>query len=107
MSSGMTADELCRFRQIAEGARWTFAASVPEHPHEYSIRGRDLPEDDFIWAVELINRVGYVERFWGQPWRYVRLDGYRFWPTKNQRPDWLMLNRAVDDRGDYPATERI
>ncbi len=102
----ITAAERQRLRKILADANWTFAKSVPEHPHAYAIRGRDLPEAAFEWAVSLILRVGYVERFWNQPWHYVRLDGYRFWPTKNQRPDWLMLNRAVDDRGDYPPTER-
>lgn len=105
--AAMTAAEQRRFRQIAAAARWTFAKTVPHVPHWYAVKGRDLPEADLEWAVALILRDGYVERFWNQPWHYVRLDGWRYWPTRNQRPSWFMLNRARDDRPDFPPlTER-
>src|SRR5213083_1939342 len=86
----ITAAELKRFRAFNEGARWTFAKSVPDVPHEYVIRDQ-MDEADFWWIVDLIARLGYVERFWNRDWHYIRVDGWRFWITHNRRPTPFMV----------------
>src|SRR3954451_13374346 len=48
-------------------ARWTYATSLAEHPHEYLARARLTPElqAGFDAFVALIERDGYTGRFWG------------------------------------------
>jgi len=51
-----TADELDRARGLIATCRWTYARTVPEHPHEYALRAWLRPEDQavFDWFAALI-----------------------------------------------------
>ncbi len=99
----MTRDEARAFIARVE---WTYAKSLPAHPHEYLARAKLAPElqDAFDQFVALIESDGYTGRFWQQTWRYIDLDGWAFWPSMSwYGPDAgrpaTMLNRRRLDTG--------
>ena len=88
------------------GARFTYAKSVPEHPHEYLVRSWLSPElqADFDHFREMIRKHGYRGTFWDQTWTYLDVDGWKYWESKSWFGDGdKMLNRAwleePSDRG--------
>jgi hypothetical protein len=88
-------------RAFIDRVRFTYAESLPEHPHEYLARARLTPElqAEFDAFLVLIERVGYTGRFWQQMWRYFDLDGIAYWPSQSwYGPDagqpGTMLNRC-------------
>ena len=70
-------------------ARWTFAASMPWHPHTYATRQhcRELGiEAEFLWFAALIEESGHW-RIWGRHrWRTLDLDDRFFWLHWNVIP---------------------
>ena len=75
-----------------ESQRWTFAKSVPEHPHEYVVHpGGDQPE----WRsmMRLIAREGWRDTFAGdgRRYRYLTVGAHVYWTTR--LGGRLMVNR--------------
>ena len=64
-------------------------------PHEYSLRRLWLNEEDFIWTVEYIRRVGYQERFIGRTWIYYDVGEHQYWDCGGAVADVGLINRAV------------
>jgi hypothetical protein len=85
--------------------RFTFAASLPEHPHEYVARIWLIIEQqqEFDRLVRLINSTGYTARFWGSAWQYLDLDGRTYWASQSWygpdagRPATMLNRRRLDD----------
>ncbi len=81
-------------------ARFRYAKTVPQHPHEYLVRSWLAPElqADFDRFCQLIARHGYAGVFWHQTWVYLDVDGWRYWESKS----WFgeggkILNRARNE----------
>ena len=93
-----TADEARAY--IAE-VRWQFAKTMPQWPHEYTVRKwRPDRELDFVEFVVLIRRDGIVK-----PWprdaavpryrhTYFALDGWEYWTMGAPVVETTVINRA-------------
>jgi hypothetical protein len=100
-----SAAELERARAFITRCRWTFAASLPDHPHEYVPRSWLTAEqrEEFDWLVRLIDSTGYTGRFWGSTWRYLDLDGRAYWSSQSWygpdggKPATMLNRRRLDD----------
>jgi hypothetical protein len=109
-----SAAELERARAFITRCRWTFAASLPEHPHEYVARRWLSTEDQgtFDWLVGLIARHGYAGTFWGARWSYLDLDGRAYWSSQSwygpdaRKPATMLNRRRLDDGQLRLETER-
>jgi hypothetical protein len=85
---------------IAE-VRWQFAKTMPQWPHEYTVRKwRPDREREFFAFVELIRRDGIVK-----PWprdaarpryrlTYLELDSWEYWSMGAPVPETTVINRA-------------
>jgi hypothetical protein len=96
----LDAEQVARARSFVVKLPWTFARTVPEHPHEYCLRGWLSPEHQttFDWLAELIARHGYSGRFWGQGWTYLSLgEGFKYWESKTLDRTGRIINRARHD----------
>ncbi len=83
------------------GARWKFAKTMPQWPHEYTIRGWALDrEHEFVAFVGLIRRGGEV-----RPWprdaqhprythTYLVIDGWQYWTMGAPIERTTVINRA-------------
>jgi hypothetical protein len=86
---------------IAE-VRWQFAKTMPQWPHEYTVRAwRPDLEREFVDFVLLIRRGGVVK-----PWprdasspryrlTYLELDGWEHWTMGAPVPETTVINRAL------------
>src|SRR5665647_923297 len=78
----LTLEEFAEFEQVAEDLaeqRWIFAKTMPENPHEYTLR--KLWQDDaaFVRAVEYIRQFGYRTRFRGRPYTQLNVNEHFYW----------------------------
>ncbi len=82
--------------------RWQFAQTMPQWPHEYTVREwRPDLDEDFFGFVELIRRNGVIK-----PWppeaavpryrhTYLELDGWEYWSMGEPIPETTVINRAL------------
>lgn len=88
--------------------RWQFAKTMPQWPHEYTVRTwrADL-EREFFDFVVLIRRDGVV-----MPWprdavtpryhhTYWELDGWEYWTMGAPVPETTVINRALLPQSDH------
>ena len=81
--------ELDRCRLFIDSAAWRFASSMPEIPHEYAVRGKATagaeppPIESHDWFAGQIHEHGYQARFERRSYRYLELDGWKYWVVGN------------------------
>ena len=73
---------------------WTFAKTMPQMPHEYSLRKKWKDEQDFIKAVLFIREHGYEKRFGSKTYRYYDIEGMCYWTMGNPIDKTILINRA-------------
>lgn len=107
----MTPDELDWARSLIAGARWQYASSVPEAPHEYSVDWWSDPAD-FARFAALIASYGRREKWRdGYTYTYLAVDGLRYWVTPAVFGSGWIVNRAriptatPDPRPQLPGLE--
>ena len=82
--------------------RWIYAASMPQHPHHYTLR-REQDEDRFLRVVATIWEAGYDRRYLRRLWRSLDVAEYLIWvhtePTGPDEPAPLqttvLINKAL------------
>ncbi len=91
------AEERARVEQLLLSHVWKFASSprYAKLPHWYTLRRTWDNEEDFIWTVEYIRRVGYQERFIGRVWTYLDAGDFQHWDCGGPVADVGLINRAV------------
>ncbi len=61
-------------------SRWCFAKTMPQCPHEYIVREWRLDKEQvFECFVMLIRERGYDDRFLNATYRYLEIDGWKYW----------------------------
>ena len=97
----MTLDELRTF--IAEST-WTFAKTMPEIPHEYTLLKNARSETTFKRVVRAILIAGYDEFFYATRYRYVDVDGWQYWVCVSLETEHksTLINRARLNREERP-----
>lgn len=86
------------------GQRWTFAKTMPQHPHEYVVRGKGNDPAQFDDMVRFIRRHG-VARGWGRKTylQWYAPDGHHYWTMgwpiggEHGRDKTIIINRAASD----------
>jgi len=84
---------MVRARAFIAAAPWRFAASMPHQRHWYTVRGQ-TPERDFEWFVDYIREQGYDGCFQGSLYRYLNVDGWRYWTMGAPVRETTIINRA-------------
>jgi hypothetical protein len=94
---------------IAE-VRWQFAKTMPQWPHEYTVRKwREDLDQDFLDFAAYIRRVGTVK-----PWpadsptpryhhSYLELGGWDYWTMEGAIAETIVINRARIDQPGSPT----
>lgn len=78
---------------------------MPDEPHEYIVRGRATggvdaaPIELHDWFARLIGEHGYQERYEGRWYRYLDLDGWKYWGVVRE-----VINRERGER--HPTIPR-
>lgn len=90
----MTALTEEQLRTYVASVEWTFAKTMADQPHEYTLRrGGDPVMFDRVAAHIKAN--GYVREYRGTPYTYLELDGYRYWAMgRTPFSEPFLINRA-------------
>src|SRR4051812_41181880 len=85
-------------RAFIEACRFTYAKSVPDAPHEYCLRAwvPDEHQAGYSLLRDLIAEYGYRGRFRRITYRYLNVDGYRYWESKTIDRTGDIINRALN-----------
>jgi hypothetical protein len=90
----MTMDEL---REFVRTSPWTFARTMPEIPHEYTLR-KNAPDAKLFERVVLhIRQAGYKGTFASATYTYLDIDGWKYWTMGAPLEDTTLINRARKD----------
>jgi hypothetical protein len=60
---------------------WTFARTVPQHPHEYLMMKRSSDPEEHRRFMDYLDATGEPGEFWGRTWRYVTVDEWTYWTS--------------------------
>ncbi len=88
-------------REWMASVRWHFAKTMPDHPHEYTLKREQDPEL-FDRVARTIWELGYDRKYLNRPWRTLDVgEHYYCWvwtkpsgPRAPVPPDTILVNRA-------------
>ena len=80
------------FESFASRQPWRFASSMPQNPHDYTLRRQAAPED-FERAVRYVREHGRMEQFWGKPYKVLYSGEYKYWTMGAPMADTILINR--------------
>jgi hypothetical protein len=80
-------------RNFAREAKWTFAKTMPEWPHEYIVRER-VDEKLFEQLVRHIRANGHEEVFYTEKYIYFEEDGLLYWTMGEPIEETDIINRC-------------
>ena len=80
-------------RHFIDAAKWTYAKTMPDWPHEYIVRMR-VDEMLFIQLVNHIRTVGYQGKFYRMSITYFDEAGMTYWTMGEPIDETTVINRC-------------
>jgi len=80
--------------------KWIFAKTMPENPHEYTLRKLWQHDKNFVRAVKFIRKYGYVYRFRGRPYIQFDINEHFYWTMGDPIDKTILINRKRIERED-------
>src|SRR5664279_5953047 len=80
-------------RNFVREAKWTFAKTMPEWPHEYIVRER-VDQNLFQQLACHIRANGHEERFYQEKYIYFEEDGMLYWTMDALISETTIINRC-------------
>lgn len=68
-----------RVQSLLESSQWTFAKTMPNNPHWYTLRKNWASDDEFREVVLFIRAHGYTQRFKSRSYTLLNLGQYKYW----------------------------
>jgi len=82
-------------REYIKSVYWKYAKTMPEHPHEYTLKEWNPDKKDmFEKFCIFIREKGYDDYFYRKKLRYYNLDGYKYWTMGSPIEETILINRA-------------
>jgi len=95
----MNLDDL---RRAVNNLDWTYAKTMPKHPHWYIVRNAKI-EDIYVALFNATVEHGKYEYFYNRPVQYLYLgDGYKYWRMTDHISESKIINRAKDNAVHLP-----
>ena len=84
-----------KFKEFVKSRRWMYARTMPQCPHEYTVREWE-PEkqQEFEESAILIRENGKSELFYSKIHIYYYSDGWKYWTMGAPIPETTVINRA-------------
>lgn len=89
--------DLERALKFIEQAYWRFAKTYAETaPHEYCVKDKLTPElqKEFEWFDTQIKQYGVDEKFFRMTYKYLHLNGKKYWTMEKPHETPILINRA-------------
>ena len=93
-----TNETFAEFEQVARhlaAQEWIFAKTMPENPHEYTLRKKWERDEDFAAVVEFIRRHGYRQKFEGRYYTQLDIDDHTYWTMGWPVSQTILINRKL------------
>jgi hypothetical protein len=92
-------DSLDDFKKFIVTRHWRYAKTMPQWPHEYTVRRFDDPQEDqaqFEEAVAFIRANGECRKFepTGKSSVYLDIGGRQYWTMGAPVEETIIINRA-------------
>jgi len=84
---------------------WTFAKTMPQNPHEYTLRKKWSGNMPFETVAQFIRDHGYVMRFGRSDYRCLDINGLRYWTMGAPLPQTTLINRASNASREHPCDQ--
>ncbi len=81
---------------------WVFAKTMPENPHEYTLR-RAWDSEEFDRAVLAIRAHGYRAKFKGRSYTQLDVNDHYYWTMGAPLPATILINRKRRLPATHPA----
>lgn len=65
--------------QILLSKTYKVASTMPGIPHAYTLRKNWDSQDDFIWIIDYMRKVGYQQKFGRKVYTYYDVGDYQYW----------------------------
>src|SRR4051794_26384086 len=78
-------------------SEWTFAKTMPQWPHWYTLRKHWSQPVDFEAVVQYIRDHGYQEKFYTRTMTRLNVVDYKYWSMGAALNDTILINRAKVD----------
>jgi hypothetical protein len=92
VDENMTMVEL---RSFVQESKWTFAKSMRQTPHEYTLRRDAKDEALFERVVMHIRQVGYQQTWGNAIYTYLDIDGWQYWTMGSPLDQTILINRTA------------
>ena len=79
------------------GVRWIFAKTMPENPHEYTLRREWASDADFVRAVLFIREHGYQNLFEGRWYTQLDIGEHTYWTMGAPVEETILINRKKEN----------
>lgn len=87
-------DNSMTIQEILEAATWTFAKTMPQNPHFWTLR-KDWEQDtDYEFAFDYIHAHGEEKVFGRTTYRVLFINGWRYWAMTDDLTKSRLMNRA-------------
>ena len=94
--------------QFIRSAPWRFAKTMPDQPHEYTVRG-ETPDGEFNSFVLYIREHGHRAEYGGRFYTYLEVDAWRYWTMGAPVESTTVINRAEvsqEDAASRPLSKK-
>ena len=93
---------------MLEARTWTFAKTMPKHPHYWSVKEDWPTPEDFDVAEAYIRDHAAPKIFYGRIYMVFYHNGWRYWAMPNDSGKIFLINRAeIDDTDPEWAREGL
>lgn len=75
---------------------WTFAKTMPDNPHFWTLKRTWVGKENFLEVVTFIREHGRKVRFGRSTYTIFIANGFRYWTMDPHLPDTTLINRAVE-----------
>lgn len=87
--------------EIIERFNWKFARSMPQIPHEYTVKNkadkRDSEDYEKLYTYIFDNH--YIRYFFRKPYKYCDIGEYSYWILTDDITESIIINRAKIQKG--------
>ena len=81
-------------RKFIQYHKWIFAKSMPDNPHEYTLRANSSSDAMFCRFIMTVRRRGYGKRWYRKTYQYLDVDGWCYWTMGWPLEETILINRA-------------
>ena len=82
-------------RTFIDAHEWTFAKTMPQIPHWYTLKRKAKSEEDFAAFVQEMRFRGFARQFGSKSFTYLDLDGWTYWTMGAPIEETILIQQVM------------